>query len=66
MNILRWPYQPKPQHPAAYSLIDIGRDTVKAVVVLVKPDAPDIEIVGYGLAASGGITWPGDAWKRRR
>src|SRR5512147_955908 len=42
------------QRPIAYSLVDIGRDTVKAVVALVKPDAAEVEIIGYGLAETGG------------
>lgn len=40
--------------PTAYSLLDIGRDSVKAAVVLLKPDQPVPEVVGYGLADAGG------------
>src|SRR5574341_860999 len=44
----------KKQRPTAYSLVDIGRDTVKAVVALRKPDKAEVEIIGYGLAETGG------------
>ncbi|MEW5956239.1 MAG: cell division FtsA domain-containing protein [Chloroflexota bacterium] len=40
--------------PAAYSLVDIGRDTVKAAVVLVIPTHAEPQIIGYGLAETGG------------
>jgi cell division ATPase FtsA len=53
MHFLRRFYQQTTQSPRAYSLIDIGRDTVKAVVVQVKPGAV-AEVVGYGLAETGG------------
>lgn len=38
----------------AYSLVDIGRDTVKALVVRVAPETAEVEIIGYGLAQTGG------------
>ncbi len=38
----------------AYSLVDIGRDTVKALVVRVAPETAEIEIIGYGRAETGG------------
>jgi cell division ATPase FtsA len=37
-----------------YSLVDIGRDKVKAVVIRLKPDTAEVEIIGYGLAETGG------------
>lgn len=40
--------------PSTYSLLDIGRDTVKAAVVLLKPDQPGPQVVGCGLADAGG------------
>lgn len=54
MKLLRRFPQGTKQRPTAYSLVDIGRDMVKAVVVLVKPDAAEVEIIGYGLAETGG------------
>jgi cell division ATPase FtsA len=54
MKFLRRFPQGTKQKPTAYSLVDIGRDTVKAVVALVKPDQPEVEIIGYGLAETGG------------
>lgn len=52
MHFLRRFYQQTTQRPRAYSLVDLGRDTVKAAVVLVKPEV--IEVLGYGLAETGG------------
>lgn len=46
--------QRKTQRPASYSLVDIGRDTVKAAVVLLIPDTPEPQVIGYGLAETGG------------
>lgn len=54
MKLLRRFPQGTKQRPTAYSLVDIGRDTVKAVVVQVKPDSAEVEIIGYGLAETGG------------
>ncbi|RMF04999.1 MAG: hypothetical protein D6768_01865 [Chloroflexi bacterium] len=46
--------QPKKQQtPTAYSLVDVGRDTVKAAVVLVLPGHAEPQVVGYGLAKTG-------------
>jgi hypothetical protein len=48
-------FQPKQkQKPTAYSLIDVGRDTVKAAVVLVIPDNVEPQVIGYGQAETGG------------
>ena len=46
--------QQKEEAPAAYSLIDVGRSTVKAVVALMEPSDTEPQIVGYGLAETGG------------
>lgn len=54
MKFLRRFPQGTKQRPTAYSLVDIGRDTVKAVVALVKPNQPEVEIIGCGLAETGG------------
>ena len=48
----------KTQKPAAYSLVDIGRETVKAIVILVIPDNLEPQIIGYGLAETGGHDMP--------
>ncbi len=53
MKFLRQPDQARPQRPVTFSLIDIGRDTVKAVVVLVAPGQPEVQVVGYGQADTG-------------
>ena len=48
-------FQPKKsQSPTSFSLVDIGRHTVKAVVVLKIPDTPEPQVIGYGLAETGG------------
>jgi cell division ATPase FtsA len=44
----------KKRRAAAYSLVDIGRDTVKAVVAQAKRNTSELEIIGYGLAETGG------------
>ncbi len=44
----------KSSKPMSYSLVDIGRDTVKALVVLIVPGTNEPQIVGYGLAETGG------------
>lgn len=54
MSVLRRFYQQQIRRSRSYSLVDIGRDTVKAVVVLVQPEIPEPQIVGYGLAETGG------------
>ncbi len=41
------------QKPSAFSLIDIGRDTVKAVVILIIPDNVEPQVIGYGLVETG-------------
>jgi cell division ATPase FtsA len=43
----------KTHRPTAYSLVDIGRDTVKAVVILVIPENVEPQVIGYGLADTG-------------
>ena len=48
-------FRPKKAHtPVSFSLVDIGRDTVKAVVVLVIPGTSEPQVIGYGLAETGG------------
>lgn len=54
MKFLRQFRPAKKQRPAAFSLVDIGRDTVKAIVVLMIPDNAEPQIIGYGLAKTGG------------
>lgn len=40
---------------SAFSLVDIGRDTVKAVVLLRAPGGrPEFQVAGYGYAPTGG------------
>ncbi len=46
--------QAQTQRPTTFSLIDIGLDTVKALVTLVIPGNEEPQIVGYGLAETGG------------
>ncbi len=45
--------QTRKQKPTAFSLVDIGRDTVKAAVVLVIPDHAEPQVIGYGWAETG-------------
>jgi cell division ATPase FtsA len=47
-------FQKQSQEPKTYSLIDVGRDTVKAVVVLMKPESGGLQIIGYGRSETGG------------
>jgi cell division ATPase FtsA len=54
MKLLHQLRQTKAQKPSAYSLVDIGRDQVKAVVILVIPGTAEPQVVGYGLATTGG------------
>ncbi|MFN8453518.1 MAG: pilus assembly protein PilM [Anaerolineae bacterium] len=44
----------KKRRPTVYSLVDIGRDTVKAAIIRLVPDSPEIQVIGYGLVATGG------------
>lgn len=37
----------------SYSLLDIGRDMIKAAVVLIIPDNPEPQLVGYGQVETG-------------
>jgi cell division ATPase FtsA len=53
MNFLRRFQRKKQQRPTAYSLIDVGRDTVKAVVVLLISGNVEPQVVGYGQAETG-------------
>jgi cell division ATPase FtsA len=53
MNLLRRFQRKKKQSPTAYSLVDVGRDTVKAVVVLTMPGNSAPQLVGYGQAETG-------------
>ncbi len=41
------------QAPASYSLVDVGRNTVKAAVLLKIPGTADVQVVGYGIAETG-------------
>jgi cell division ATPase FtsA len=43
----------KTQSPTAYSLVDVGRDTVKAAVALMIPGNREPQVVGFGLAETG-------------
>ena len=54
MKLLRRFQRKKKQSPTAYSLIDIGRDSVKAVVILLIPGNREPQVVGYGQAETGG------------
>jgi cell division ATPase FtsA len=45
--------QTKNQKPKAFSLVDIGRDQVKAAVILAIPDNAEPQVIGYGLAETG-------------
>lgn len=47
-------FQKQSQEPKAYSLIDVGRETVKALIVLTRPDNGEAQIIGYGQAETGG------------
>ena len=49
----RFQRRPK-QKPNAYSLVDVGRDTVKVAIVLMIPDQAEPQIIGYGQAETGG------------
>ena len=53
MRFLQRFQRTKTQSPASYSLIDVGRDTVKAAVVLKIPGSNDPQVVGYGTAETG-------------
>ncbi|MCP4704895.1 MAG: hypothetical protein GY865_09820, partial [candidate division Zixibacteria bacterium] len=54
MKFLRQLRRTKTQKPTSFSLIDIGRDTVKAIVILMLPDNIEPQVIGYGLAETGG------------
>jgi cell division ATPase FtsA len=54
MKFLHRFYRQKKQTPSAYSLVDVGRHTVKAAVILMIPGTAEPQIVGYGLAETGG------------
>jgi cell division ATPase FtsA len=41
------------EHPRSYSLVDIGRDTVKAAVVLLPSAGATPQLVGFGSAQTG-------------
>ncbi len=53
MKILHQLQKRKSQVPSAYSLVDVGRDTVKAAVALVIPGNREPQVVGFGLAETG-------------
>jgi cell division ATPase FtsA len=53
MRFLYQFHQQKKQRPMAYSLVDVGRDTVKAVIVLMIPGQAEPQIIGYGQAEAG-------------
>ena len=44
----------KTRKPTSFSLVDIGRDTVKAIIVLKVPGTSELQVVGYGLTETGG------------
>src|SRR5512145_1771012 len=46
--------QGKKRRPLVYSLVDIGRDKVKAVVAQINPETAELQIIGSGLAETGG------------
>lgn len=46
--------QERKRKPTAYSLVDIGRDTVKAVIVQQSPESGEVQVIGCGLAETGG------------
>ncbi len=54
MHVLRRFYQRKPEGPTLYSLVDVGRETVKAAVVQAVSEIQEIEVVGYGVAKMDG------------
>jgi cell division ATPase FtsA len=54
MKFLRGFRRKKQERPSAYSLIDIGRDTVKSVVILTVPGTPELQVIGWGLARADG------------
>ena len=54
MNFLHRFYQRDIQQPKIFSLIDIGRDAIKAAIVRVIPDGAGIEVIGHGLVKTGG------------
>ena len=54
MNFLPRFQQQENQTPRAYSLIDVGRESVKVAVVLKTPGSKEFELVGYGQAETGG------------
>jgi cell division ATPase FtsA len=54
MNFLHRFRPQKSSKPMSVSLVDIGRDTVKALVILVVPNTNEPQIVGYGLAETDG------------
>lgn len=53
MDLLRRFSPPQLRRPTSFSLVDIGRDTVKVVVLLRTPGVAEPQIVGYGLAETG-------------
>lgn len=53
MKILHQLQRRKSQTPAAYSLLDVGRDSVKAAVALIIPGNREPQVVGFGLAPTG-------------
>jgi cell division ATPase FtsA len=55
MKILHQWQRQKKQSPTSYSVVDVGRDTVKAAVVLCIPQNPEPQVVGFGLAKTGNI-----------
>jgi len=53
MNFLHRFQRKKQQSPTAYSLVDVGRDTVKVAVVLMIPGNTEPQVVGYAQAETG-------------
>jgi cell division ATPase FtsA len=54
MKFLRGFRQQREQKPAAFSLIDIGRDTVKVAVILRAPGRTEVQAAGHSLVSTGG------------
>jgi cell division ATPase FtsA len=46
--------QGQKRKPTVYSLVDIGRDTVKAAILQLAPHSSELQVIGYGLAEMGG------------
>lgn len=54
MKVLPRFQQGKKRKPTVYSLVDIGRDTVKVAIIRLVPDSAEIQVIGHGSVATGG------------